>query len=160
MSTLPQRKIIRLHGYDYRTLGAYFVTICTFNRELLWGHVQDEAMYHSELGKMACKEWQNLESRYSTVGLDAFVVMPNHVHGIVVLYEDMTQKTLSLSQVMGAYKSRVTSCVNAHLGVTDYKVWQRSYYERIVRDEEELNRIRVYIAQNPANWVKDEHHRD
>lgn len=160
MADQPQRKTIRLQGYDYRAQGAYFVTICTHNRDLLWGHIRDQAVHHSPLGNIAHNEWQNLESRYVMVGLDVFVVMPNHVHGVVVLYEDMTQKRLTLSQVVGAYKSRVTSLVNAHLSVTGYTCWQRSYYERIIRDEAELNRIRLYIAQNPANWVKDEHHRD
>lgn len=115
-------------------------------------------MFRSGLGDIAHDEWYNLAQRYTTVALDGFIVMPNHIHGIVVLIDDLKEKKLSLSQVVGAYKARVTSKVNLHLNVTDYKVWQRSYYERIIRNETELERIRLYIAQNPVNWIKDEHY--
>ena len=158
----PQRKRLRLSGYDYSQTGAYFVTICTRDRTYLFGEVQDDAMRLSEAGQIVRETWGSLPERFPTVRLDAFVVMPNHVHGLLWLaFEpriaslDAAENAVTLSDVIRAFKSISAIQVNRMLGRTGVAVWQRSFHDRIVRSEQMLAFIRRYIHENPRRWAMD-----
>jgi REP element-mobilizing transposase RayT len=202
---------MRLKGYDYSQAGAYFVTICTQGRACLFGEVVDGEMRLNDAGRMVVAEWERLPALFPNVVLDAFVVMPNHIHGIVILTDPADDATdgataigatisgattggattrvapttarddatpvgaglvpapstpalstpaPTLGDVIGAFKSRVT--VEYIRGVKtfgwtpfDRRLWQRNYYEHIIRNEETLNCIRRYIAENPIRWAFD-----
>ena len=150
------RRSIRLKGYDYSQAGAYFITICTQNRAcLLDVPVVDAMIAHW---------WQELANKYPSVSLDAFVVMPNHLHGILLLFDpDPPAPNPQLGTVVQWFKSMTT---NAYIrGVKESgwepfsgRLWQRNYYERIIRNERELTATRLYIEANPDNWTADENH--
>lgn len=211
-----RRRSMRLKGYDYSQAGAYFVTICTQGRACLFGEVVDGEMRLNDAGRMVVAEWERLPALFPNVVLDAFVVMPNHIHGIVILTDPADDATdgataigatisgattggaatggattrvapttagddatpvgaglvpapstpalstpaPTLGDVIGAFKSRVT--VEYIRGVKtfgwtpfDRRLWQRNYYEHIIRNEETLNCIRRYIAENPIRWTFD-----
>jgi REP element-mobilizing transposase RayT len=176
------RRSLRLKGYDYAQAGAYFVTICTQDRACLFGKVADETVHLNEAGQLAEAMWADLPTRYPGIELDVFVVMPNHIHGIVVLPDRAdvgaplvgAQKRAAetprlrpsstghetVGHVVGAFKSLFT--VRYIQGVQtdgwprfDRRVWQRNYYEHVIRDEVDLSRIRSYIDQNPLQWRLD-----
>ncbi len=165
---MVQRRSIRLHGYDYRQNGAYFVTICTHNRTLLFGEIVDGEMRLNEAGQVAQRLWDELPQHFSHVDTDAFVVMPNHVHGIIVianthvgarhaspLRHSHKSPRAALGTIVGSYKSAVTKQVNRDRGTPGVPVWQRNYYEHIIRNEASLQHIRNYIIHNPAKWPDD-----
>jgi REP element-mobilizing transposase RayT len=175
------RRSIRLQGYDYSRPGAYFVTICTQNRECLFGQVVDGTMRLNGTGWMIQTVWDELPQFYPGVDIDAFVVMPNHIHGIIVLIvgagpcacPDKKRQgqpqgvapTMSLPDVVHRFKSLTTT--RYRQGVTGHgwrpfpgKLWQRNYHEHIIRNEDDLNRIRQYIINNPARWAEDENNSD
>ncbi|MEX1254510.1 MAG: transposase [Dehalococcoidia bacterium] len=174
--TWPNRRSIRLRGYDYSQPGAYYVTVCSAGRECLFSEVVEGAMRLSHLGSEVEAAWSELPSHYPMVDLDAFVVMPNHVHGVIVLLdgaapeEDLVGAGLrpsrqaaptcphTLPEVIRAFKSFSARRTNALRGTTGAHVWQRNYYERVVRSERELERIREYIENNPAQWENDREH--
>jgi REP element-mobilizing transposase RayT len=140
------RRRIRLEGYDYSRAGAYFITIVAAQRDLLF---LDERFRDAA---ESCWRW--LAQHYSYVRLDDYIVMPNHLHGIVVLDESaIARKTIS--SLIGAYKTVSTKRINALRQTPGSVVWQRSFHDRIIRSEEELNRIRQYILDNPTNWKDD-----
>ena len=151
-----QRKSPRLQGYDYTQSGAYFVTICTFQREQLFGEIREDVVQLTSIGEVASECWTKIGVHFASVSVDAFVVMPNHVHGIVVIDKpNMQEKSASLGQVIGTYKAAVTRVVNARLGLLAPQLWQERYHDHIIRDENDLNRLRSYIEQNPIAWQKD-----
>jgi len=154
-----KRRSIRLKGYDYRSSGVYFVTIVTQGRALLWADVCEGEVILSPAGEMVEQVWTQLPERFPRVSLDAFVVMPNHVHGLLVL-GGIEPSSTALSDVVGAFKSQST--VNYTRGVREQgwsafekRVWQSNYFERILRNEEQLARAQGYIEQNPENWLWD-----
>lgn len=161
MKSLPQRKSPRLKDYDYAQEGAYFLTICIQNRFHLLGHIDDQIMKHTPAGHMVMQFWLKLSEKYADIGLDFWVVMPNHFHGILVInrYENNTSQT-SIPDVMKWFKTMTT---NAYIrGVKsdgwqrfDKRLWQHSYHDRIIRNESELNDIREYVQTNPARWEAD-----
>jgi REP element-mobilizing transposase RayT len=150
------RRSIRLNGYDYQRPGAYFVTICVQGRARLFGNVVEGEMRHNAAGQMVASEWEGLVERFSGIALDAYVVMPDHFHAIIMLADVPTPDT-QLGDVIGAFKSLTT---NRYIRAVrdfgwppfDRQLWQRNYYEHIIRDEADLERIRVYIQSNPARW--------
>lgn len=162
------RRSIRLKEYDYSQAGAYYVTIDIQNRECLFGEIVDAEMVLNEAGKMIEEQWNALLERFPNIELDVYQVMPNHSHGIIVITENVdTQNVVvqnkkpTLGDIIGAFKSITTH--EYILGVDNknwpqfYKrLWQRNYYEHVIRDEVDLNRIRDYIQSNPANWDEDE----
>jgi REP element-mobilizing transposase RayT len=189
------RRSIRLKGYDYTLNGAYFITVVVQDRLCLFGEVVEGAMQLNDAGRMIASEWFALPLRFPTVQLDAFVVMPNHTHGVILIDSvgaplvgaqlkdpphvgaplvgarsdrspgntkatTRVAPTPSLDEVIGAYKSLTTvefvRGVNT-LGWSSFpgKLWQRNYYEHIIRNEDDLQRIRQYIADNPACWAED-----
>jgi REP element-mobilizing transposase RayT len=160
------RRSIRLKGFDYEQPGAYFVTICTQNRECLFGAVTDGQIRLTEAGRIVDAVWGELPSRFSNMSLDAFVVMPNHVHGIILVGaqfiapsapQDQNQGAMNraptLGDILRTYKAVSTRMVrkiaNANFA------WQRNYYEHVIRDELSCDRIRQYILDNPARWDMD-----
>nr|BAL59102.1 hypothetical conserved protein [Candidatus Acetothermum autotrophicum] len=167
------RRSIRLRGYDYTQPGAYFVTICTQDRMCLFGEVVHGEMRFTDAGRMVHDVWNDLPNHYPGVTIDAFVVMPNHIHGIVVLVgagpracpewvgqPQGVAPTMSLSDVIHRFKTMTTKRYAdgvKQLGWPPFRgrLWQRNYYEHIIRDEESLHRIREYIRTNPLRWHVD-----
>ena len=158
------RRSIRLKGYDYSQAGAYFVTVCTHRRACLFGEIVGDAMRPNACGTIVMQAWDVLPTHYPHVALDAFVVMPNHVHGIVLFADDTlgaglkpapTHKHHALSEIVRAFKTFSARTINERRATPGAPVWQRNYYEHVVRDETALNRIREYIANNPARWADD-----
>lgn len=168
---IQRRRSIRLRGYDYSSDGWYFVTICTYNRGCIFGDVVKEKMELHDVGKVVEEEWLRTREIRANVELDMFVVMPNHVHGIIVIKNDVvgatrrvaptrgTHPTLqsgSLGAIIGQFKSVSAKRINKIRHAPGAPLWQRGYYEHIVRNENDLNRLRRYIAENPARWFYDE----
>ena len=202
------RRSIRLKGYDYRQAGAYFVTICTQDRAFLFGQVVHDEMELNDAGKMVYDVWNDLPAFYPGVQTDAFIVMPNHIHGIIILVgadrrvcpdsgprvcpdsgprvcpdsgprvcpdsgpracpgqpQELGQPqgvapTLGLPDVVHRFKTMTTKRYAdgvKRLGWKPFRgrLWQRNYYEHIIRNEESLNRIREYILTNPMRWELD-----
>lgn len=160
---------MRLQGYDYRQSGAYFVTVCIYQRHNTFGTVIDGNMVLSQWGEIVDEEWRRTETVRANVELDAYVIMPNHLHGVVLIVEDATangsanqyqnaklQNTAgSLGQIVGHFKSIATKRIRSVVAPCDAPVWQRGYYEHIIRNEESLNEIRAYIVSNPRRWSED-----
>jgi len=175
MNPENHRRSIRLKGYDYTRAGAYFVTICTKDRACLFGDVADGVMRLDQMGHIVRQCWLAIPDHVPHVLLDEFVVMPNHVHGIIVimathivgathaspLQNDDTPtrprgpQRQSVASIVGSFKSAATKRINEQRGTPGAPVWQRNYYEHIIRDDESLNRIRQYIAENPLHWYLD-----
>jgi putative transposase len=154
------RRSIRLQKYDYAQVGAYFVTFCVQDRECVLGEVTGDDVNLSDAGEMVAQVWDDLPSRFPGVELDAWVVMPNHVHAIVVIAGEVARQGAAssappLGQVMRTVKSVSAIACNRALDREGLPFWQRNYYERVIRDEEELNGIRRYIAENPTRWAED-----
>lgn len=171
----------RLAGYDYTQPGAYYITVCTYYREHLFGTIVDGVMQMTEGGKIVQDEWFKSSQIRAEIELDEFVVMPNHIHGIVIIvggnkYVDSGcrddrrvvsantntvsihptgPKPKSIGAFMGGFKSSVTKRINQIRKTPGAPVWQRNYHEHIIRNNQELNRIRAYIANNPSNWLSD-----
>jgi putative transposase len=166
------RRSIRLKNYDYASSGAYFVTIVTHGRQCLFGQIVDGAMRLNEWGAIAERCWMEIPQHYPYVILDAFVIMPNHVHGIIILNDNVwanivwandyspirNDRPRGTSQTIGSivrgFKIGVTKWFRQHTDI--YNVWQRNYYEHIIRNDMELQRIRQYIVNNPIHWKNDE----
>lgn len=164
------RRSIRLKGYDYTQAGAYFVTICAYQRLHVFGEVINGEMVMNETGKIARDEWfKTAELRpYVELYEDEFVIMPNHGHGIIWIVgarrrrapTDVVEKfgkpvKGSIPTIVRAYKSAVTYAVNGAPNMRGAVLWQRNYYEHIIRNNRELNNIRWYIVNNPLNWQLD-----
>lgn len=185
------RRSIRLKDYDYSQPGAYFVTICAHDRELLFGNIHHDIMHLNRMGLAVRKTWLDLPYHYPHVVLDAFVIMPNHVHGIIVLTEDdgggsvpgdvstleqieaghvpaanpletrpynlakLAKPRHALPEIVRAFKTFSAQRVNALRRTSGIPVWQRNYYEHIVRNHDEWELIRAYIENNPFEWDHD-----
>ena len=179
------RRSIRLQGYDYTQKGAYFVTLCCHNHKCLFDDIIDGKMVKNDAGYMVESVWNNLPVRFNNIQADAFVIMPNHIHGIVIFsgrgescirpdtnnigpeklsgdHKDRPYGTMpdTLGRVIQAFKSITThkyvDSVKKH-GWRSFhdRLWQRNYYDHIIRSEETLNRIREYIQFNPSLWDED-----
>ena len=152
------RKFNRLAGYDYSTPGVYFVTICTQGMVEHLGGVRDGRMFLNECGIIVETQWRWTFDHFDGIGTDAFAVMPNHVHGIVVIDAPIdptadARRHNTLSKTLNAFKT--TSSKHIHLaGNADFR-WQRSFHDRIVRDPDEWQRIRRYIVDNPGKWIRE-----
>ncbi len=177
------RRSVRLQGYDYSRCGAYFVTICTQKHACLFGGIVDGDMVLNDAGRMVQTVWNEIPQNYAGVGIDAFQIMPNHIHGIITIgvavgatpcacsnqtprdgpnpgSRPKTTPGLSLPDVVHRFKTMTTKRYID--GVKSYqwprfagRLWQRNYWEHIVRDEQDLQRIRQYIINNPAKWEMD-----
>jgi len=203
---IHHRKSIRLKGYDYSRSGAYFLTICTQNRECLFGDVRDGEMVMNDAGECIRKCWLGFPNRFPILSIDEFVVMPNHMHGVIMIngmdksknkgkYNEKGEHKVrpygtkndanciepcvrpssyihihgtsgnSIGRIIQAFKSITT--YQYAIGVKKYnwqtfpgKLWQRNYFDRIIRNETELNHIRKYILNNPLRWHLDKENPD
>ncbi len=164
---LPQRKSLRLPQYDYSHPGMYFLTICYHDRESIFGAIDAGYMILNDAGKFVAHIWQSLPNRFPNLTLDAFVVMPNHVHGILFLDNPKSSPKpgaasgapatrTSLALVVRAFKSQSTIGVNKIRMTPNRPVWQRNYFEHIIRTGQSLDELRRYILENPARWITDE----
>ncbi len=166
---IHHRRSIRLKDYDYSQAGAYFITICTQNRECLFGEIKDGQMRLNEMGKITAIEWENTSVLRPNIELDEWVVMPNHFHGIIIILDgrgtarraptavEQFGKPVSgsIPTIIRSFKSAVTKRINEYRQMVGAKLWQRNYWERIIRNETELNHIREYIHNNPDSWEQD-----
>lgn len=144
------RKNIRLKNFDYSEENAYFITICTKNRKrIFW---ENKTIFElNEFGNIVMKHWMKIPQVYDNVMLDEFVIMPNHIHGIIII-ED--KKLNAIGNIINQYKTSVTKEIRQVSSDNKLEIWQRNYYEHIIR-EREIDRIRCYIANNPHNIYKD-----
>ena len=151
------RHSTRLPGFDYASKNWYYVTLCTQDRACVLGKVVDDRSFLSPYRRIVDTEWVNLPKKFEMVDLDEYVVMPNHIHGIIGIRATV-KVAPTLGQIIGAYKSWVIhECLELAKIKEKFigKLWQRNYYEHIIRNENDLNRIRKYIRNNPSNWTKD-----
>jgi len=181
---IHRRRSIRLKEYDYSQAGVYFLTICAHKQACLFGEIVDGKMRSNEAGRTVEQCWDAIPDHFPSMELDEFVAMPNHIHGIVVLAGEgvacnaptsgpgrgvarnalvsrmsgISPKSGSLAVMIRSFKSAATQRINALRGAPGTPVWQRNYYEHIIRDEPELAHIREYIRDNPARWELDKLH--
>ncbi|HTG34847.1 MAG TPA: transposase [Thermoanaerobaculia bacterium] len=157
------RQSIRLKGYDYSLSGAYFVTLCVQHRECLFGDVIGVILQANDAGQMVERWWRELTRKFPTVSMDEFVVMPNHLHGVLILQRSQVSQgseSSPLGTVMDWFKTMTT---NEYIrGVKNHgwknfprRLWQRDYFDRIIRDQNEIEMIREYIRRNPSQWSQD-----
>lgn len=157
---IHHRRSIRLKGYDYLQPGGYFITICTHQRKCLFGEVVDGQMLLNNLGNIVQSHWCRLEKHHSHIRLDEFVVMPNHFHGIIIIGENVcidaaVEPKKGIPEIIRGFKTFSARQINKIRHQSGIPLWQRNYYERIVRNKEELNHIQKYIVNNPRNWTRD-----
>jgi len=187
-SLSTKRRSLRLKDFDYRQGGAYFITVCTAGRASLFGKIRRGEMECNDYGRIVMGCWAEIPQHFPGVESDVFMVMPNHVHGIIMIVEGVgatqasplrggdlvmgarhasppqphTQgggpagpRPRSLGAIVGAFKSASTRKIRISSGERQLSVWQRNYYEHVIRDEKSLDRIREYIITNPARWELD-----
>ncbi len=181
----PQRQSIRLEGHNYSSPGWYYVTICAQNRRCLFGEIQAGEMKLNELGNIVKKEWLKTTKIRKYVNLDEYQIMPNHFHGIVAIkndvgaychtpdgsnnkYESEPQSglcnkplhcqspSMGLGAIIRGFKSACTKQINQLQNISGRSIWQRNYYDHIIRNKTDLGKIRRYIKNNPARWGEDE----
>lgn len=160
------RRSIRLKGYDYSLPGGYFVTVLSFHQKLVFGSITGGLFKANANGNIVRECWQDLKKHYRNIVLDSFVVMPNHIHGVIFLEDARVfplrdvgaglrpalTKPHELSEIIRAFKSFSARHINKHRNSPGVTVWQRNYYERIIRNDQELDSIRQYIDNNVLNW--------
>jgi len=184
------RRSIRLKGYDYSTPGAYFITICAYDKKSLFGEVTDAGgnkpagMRLNDAGMIVYEEWMNTEKIRNEVQIDEFVIMPNHIHGIVWISERMSARRMSekgqgqkrrmpfartggsgfpglgspsgtIGAMVRGFKSAGTRRLRDISGNPEMKVWHRNYWDHVIRDDADMARIREYVHNNPARWELD-----
>lgn len=182
------RRSIRLKNYDYSHEGAYYVTIVTWRRDFLFGKISNKEMILNKIGKIVEWEWLELSKRLPYIELGAYVVMPNHFHGILYIYENVGTtrqgqtmslsgteplqtlttdsmggsplprgpKPASLGAIIAQFKSRVTKRIWKFPEFKETPIWQRNYYEHIIRNEQDLQNKTDYIEANPSLWDEDD----
>ncbi len=163
------RRSIRSKEYDYSQTGAYFITICAYNKECIFGEIIDGKMVLNELGKIAWNEWNKTALIRKNMKIDEYIVMPNHLHGVIIITDDC-RGTLqraptferfskpvsnSMPTIIRLFKSTTTKQINKLRRTPGLPVWQRNYYEHIIRNEDELNQIREYTVNNLIKWALD-----
>jgi putative transposase len=172
------RHSIRLQNYDYAQPGGYFITTVTYHRNLLFGEIVNEEMQLNDFGKVAEECWRAIPEHFPNVELGASVVMPNHVHGIIIIKENTLTKNSpltvgarhvsplpqpsnphgfkrgSISAIVGSFKAAVSKHIAREHNATG--IWQRNYYEHVIRNQEDWDRIHKYIESNPSQWAEDE----
>jgi len=180
---IHRRRSIRLKGYDYSQAGAYFVTVCSWNKECLFGEIKDGEMLLNEHCEIIMKCWDTIPSHFMNVGCDEFIIMPNHIHGIITINcrgevsspfteivapnsktktapiqggETPPLRKITLGQIVAYFKYQNAKQINQIRNTPGIPVWQRNYYEHIIRDDRELQAIREYIRYNPIKWNEDE----
>jgi putative transposase len=176
-STINHRRSIRLKGYDYSQSGLYFITICTQNQDCLFGEINNAEIILNDAGIMVDNKWLALKNRYPNIDLHEYIVMPNHFHGIIEIVENGQPQggqpqggqpqggqpqgiAPTVGDMIGAFKSLVTNEYIRNVKQNNWrrfngKLWQRNYYEHIIRDEKSYLQIAEYIETNPLKWQDD-----
>jgi REP element-mobilizing transposase RayT len=190
---IHHRRSLRLRGYDYSQPGSYYVTLCTQGKEHLFGQIVEGEMRRNEWGDHVARCWEWLGQQYPYIDLDEWTVMPNHLHGIIVITDrrggsrtaptntrlivgrggsrtaptntrlivgrgasrSAPTKRKPLGRLVGAFKTVSTDDINQLRGTPARPLWQRDFYDHIIRNEDELNKIREYIRTNPLRWASD-----
>ena len=161
---MHDRRSMRLPNYDYTRSGVYFVTICTYRFADLFGRIVDGKVQLNELGRLVEEEWQRTAAVRPSVEVDLYVVMPNHLHGLLWISESQleqipertaTVRSNSLGSIIAQFKSKVTKRSRSLANPRSLPIWKRNYYDHIVRNERSLERIRNYILENPSRWSED-----
>lgn len=152
------RKRNRLRGYDYSQSGWYFVTICIKDKIKCLGKIESKKMEYSQYGDIILKFWQEIPKHYKNVFLDEWIIMPDHIHGIIIIENPIiianTGNYGLLSKIVKSFKE--ISLKTIRKNYNDYEfAWQRSFYDHIIRNEKSLNKIREYIRNNPSKWELD-----
>ena len=164
-SKWPNRKSIRLPGYDYRLPGSYFITICTYKMKPIFGRMKNGVVMLNYCGTIALSEWFNSRKIRKEVELreDEIIIMPNHLHVIIHILDVGATGPVarpkisgpasrSIGAIIGQFKSQTTKRINIKLGTPGLIIWQRGFYDRVIRNADELNEIRLYIQSNPDMW--------
>ena len=155
---LPSRKLPRLKGYDYAAQGYYYITICAHDKENIFGWVGNgldrSAVHLSKIGKIAEEELLEIPTRYDGVRIDDYIVMPNHIHLILILGCDLAERSRpfpTVSEIIGLYKSGVSRRIHAE---TEYQnsIWQKSFYDTVLTNGQQYISVREYITYNPIKW--------
>ena len=174
------RKSARLKEWDYSRKGAYYITICSHERKRIFGSIKNGMMYLNEYGNIVNNEWIKSTRIRNEITLDAYQIMPNHLHAIIFINtcvganghsplrnvfgagfnKQKYMRPKSLSSLVAGFKPPVKIKINKARNTPGKKVWQRSFYDRVIRDEGELNRIREYIIYNPMKWEFDRNNPD
>lgn len=163
------RRSIRLPEYDYGQEGAYYVTICTQDRKCIFGKIINGRMQLNEWGSIVNSFWDKLTEYYHGLILDSFIVMPNHVHFIIIIADDVVPRGRgevtsplrdsakhTLGQVLAFYKYQTTKAINLLNNTPGRKIWQRNYFEHVIRNERSYNEIKKYVTENPRYWAEDD----
>jgi putative transposase len=163
---LPKRKLQRLRNYDYSQNGAYFVTICTHKRLCLFGQIKDKMLCLNDAGQMVFNRFNEIPQFYSGIEIDQFIVMPNHLHAILMINHSGTTQgsfpTMALPGYIQRFKSLTTRLYiegvkNGCYPPFDKKLWQKSYYDHIIRSEKQYQKVSEYIQTNPLKWQEDKY---
>jgi REP-associated tyrosine transposase len=161
------RRSLRLKNFDYAQDGLYFITICIHRRQCLLGSAIDGGVRLNRHGEIAEMCWRAIPRHFPHAVLDEFVIMPNHIHGIIAVGARHTVPLHtgvenfgkpvggSIPTIVRSFKSAVSKLINEHHRTPGVPVWQRNYYEHVIRDEKSLDRLREYIVNNPLRWSFD-----
>jgi putative transposase len=172
-SHLHHRRTLRIKGYDYLQAGAYFVTVCAYKKQALFGEIHGDKIELSDIGQLIRQYWVAIPRHFANVRRDEFVIMPNHFHGIIVIHDDALRRgkaclaptrvtfghpaARSLGIIIGSFKSAVTKFAHKCSEYSNIPIWQRNYYEHVIRNESDLSEKQKYIIDNPAKWNEDEY---
>ena len=163
----------RLKDWDYSRAGWYFITICTKNREMMFGNISNNRMILNKKGEIVRNSWDDLVNHYSNIKLDAFIIMPNHIHGIIAITHNVktglkpvstiknkpvSVKQYTLSEIMRGFKTFSARKINQLYNRSGIPLWQPRFYDHIIRNNNDLTRIREYIRNNPNKWQNDDLH--
>ncbi len=165
------RRSIRLKEYDYSRAGAYFITICTYNKECILGKVTNSKVQLNEYGIIVDNEWTKTAEIRSNIIIDKYIVMPNHLHGIIIILDNGSSRNTghrvptfeqfgrptsnSIPTIIRSFKAVTKKRINETRKSYGKAVWQPRFYEHIIRNRDELDKIRQYIIDNPLQWELD-----
>jgi len=159
---IHHRRSIRLKNYDYASDGAYFATICAQHKEYMFGNVIDGKMVLNSAGKMIKKWLCELENKFKNIELNEYIIMPNHIHLIIFIMvgANLYVCPIGIQRIIQWLKTMTTNECIRNVKQNDWKrfdrkLWQKNYYDRIIRNEKELDKIRKYILENPLKWELD-----
>ena len=159
----PDRKNLRLPDFLYSSSCAYFVTICTYHKQYLFGEIKNGTMHLNSNGNIVKKCWNDLQTHYVGINNDVFVVMPNHLHGIILIRDENGRdgskpsptKPHNLSEIVRSFKTYSSKGINELHQTPGVSLWQRSFYEHVIRNDNDYSEICEYIFYNPAKWETD-----
>jgi len=172
------RRSIRIPNYDYTQPGAYYITVTSFDRRKIFGQIMEGKVILSEIGSIVLSEWTRIEKRFKKISLGSFVIMPNHIHGIIIINGRDTGDFVlnsniqnlprvptgerfgapvsgSIPTILRSFKSSTTQRCHTEFTKRVPRIWQKGYYEHVIRNSEDMDRISAYIEANPSNWEKD-----